>query len=162
MKPWPPERRMAYMAGIVVAGFVVMQLVGPDLPEARRVGDHGLVTDHMAVPSEIQATFRRACYDCHSNETHWPWYARVAPVSWLIVRDVRRGRVHLNFSDWWTDPQREPTQRQRLRFMCQDVRGDSMPPSSYVLMHPRARLTDGEAERICTWTERALDALSSR
>jgi hypothetical protein len=158
MKPRTTGRRLTCAAGLAILLLVGLQLVGPDLPEARP-GGHGPVTDHIDVPPEVLATLRRACYDCHSNETRWPWYARVAPASWLIVDDVRRGRVHLNFSDWWTDPGREPTQRQRMRFMCQDVRGDSMPPSSYLLMHPGARLREGESERICAWTERVLDRL---
>jgi hypothetical protein len=58
------------------------------------------VTQDVAAPGDVATILRRACYDCHSNETVWPWYAHVAPVSWLLHRDVVEGRRHLNFSEW--------------------------------------------------------------
>ncbi len=54
----------------------------------------------VEAPADVHAILERACYDCHSNRTRWPWYSSVAPVSWLVARDVRRGRKELNFTDW--------------------------------------------------------------
>jgi hypothetical protein len=106
---------------------------------------------HVQVPSEIDSMIRRACYDCHSNETRWPAYAWVAPVSWLVARDVRRARSDLNFSEWGTDPDREPTPTQRLGGICSDLRKGIMPP--------RARVSNIELERICQWTLEAREQL---
>lgn len=80
----------------------------------------------------------RACYDCHSNETVWPWYSNIAPVSWLVQRDVDSGRRHLNFSDWATTREKHE--------ISEVVSGGYMPPSQYLLMHPEAKLTNAEKQ----------------
>jgi hypothetical protein len=81
----------------------------------------------------------RACFDCHSNQTQWPWCADVAPVSWLIQFDVQRGRLALNFSEWDT-PQRG------LREMVGVLKEGEMPPAYYVLLHPSSRLNPSERD----------------
>jgi mono/diheme cytochrome c family protein len=78
----------------------------------------------------------RACFDCHSNETVWPWYSNVAPMSWLVQRDVDEGRETLNFSEW--------DRPQEAEEAAETVREGSMPPSQYLLTHPEARLSDAE------------------
>lgn len=94
----------------------------------------------------------RACFDCHSNETHWPLYAHVAPASWLVQWDVERGRAALNFSEWHR-PQKDADEA------AEEVRDGAMPPPPYALMHPHARLDAPERERLA----RGLDAtLGSR
>jgi hypothetical protein len=117
------------------------------------------MTAHIATPPAVEAILEKACYDCHSAETDWPWYSRVAPFSWLIVEDVRHGRSNLDFSSWSTDPDREPTPTQRLRWTCEEVRQRIMPPVSYRLLHPQARLTDEEADLLCDWAANALAGL---
>ena len=77
---------------------------------------------------------RRACFDCHSNETRWPWYSNIAPLSWLIQRDVEEGRDELNWSEW--DPDSEGDES------AETVIEGSMPPGSYSILHPEARLSD--------------------
>jgi hypothetical protein len=119
----------------------------------------GRLQEHVQVPADIDSILRRACYDCHSHETRWPAYARVAPVSWLVARDVRGARADLNFSAWSTDPDREPTPRQRLGGICSDLRKGIMPPRSYLLMHRSARVLPAEIERICQWTSAAREKL---
>ncbi|MDE3165935.1 MAG: heme-binding domain-containing protein [Acidobacteriota bacterium] len=92
---------------------------------------------------------RRACFDCHSNETVWPWYASVAPFSWLVGRDVAGGRRHLNFSQW-DRPQR------RAKDVAAEVRGGDMPPWFYLPMHPAARLTEAEKQLLISGAEKTL------
>jgi mono/diheme cytochrome c family protein len=90
---------------------------------------------------ETRALLARACFDCHSNQTVWPWYAAVAPVSWLLQHDVDDGRRHVNFSEW--------NRLQRgLRGVRNDVMGGKMPPWYYLPFHPRARLSDAEKENL--------------
>lgn len=90
-------------------------------------------------PPEVSAVLRRACYDCHSNETRWPIYSRIAPGSWLMARDVHRGRNHLNFSEWGSVDQDE---RQDDLETCWDqVESGQMPPRVYLPLHPSARLS---------------------
>jgi hypothetical protein len=108
----------------------------------------------IAAPAQIQALLTRACYDCHSNQTRWPWYSRVAPVSWLVARDVALGRKELNFSEWGTYyPQ---TRRRKLQWMGRALRARSMPPWVYRLMHPGARLTGAERALLDRWIESAI------
>jgi hypothetical protein len=90
---------------------------------------------------ETQALAERACFDCHSNETVWPWYSHVAPVSWLLQRDVDEGREHLNFSEW-DRPQDDADEAAEM------VREDEMPPWFYLPTHPEARLTDAEKQTL--------------
>src|SRR5690348_15928690 len=88
---------------------------------------------------DTRALIRRACFDCHSNETVWPWYSRVAPVSWLVQNDVDGGRSHLNFSEW------DHTQRHATDVAAQVKQGD-MPLWFYLPLHSAARLTGAEKE----------------
>lgn len=110
----------------------------------------------IAAPAQIEALLTRACYDCHSNQTRWPWYSWVAPVSWLIERDVALGREQLNFSEWRSYyPQ---TRTRKLQWMGRELREGSMPPWSYRLMHPRARLTEAERAMLVRWIESETSA----
>lgn len=86
---------------------------------------------------------KRACFDCHSNATRWPGYARVAPVSWLILHDVQEGRAALNFSEW-DRPQKEAKEA------AEEVREGQMPGRVYRLMHAEARLSDSERDQLAS------------
>ena len=107
------------------------------------------VTGELAAPPELHGILRRACYDCHSNETVWPWYSRVAPVSWLVASDVYEGREHLNFSTWNEYP---GERRTKLRMeISKEVREGEMPPFQYVPAHPEAKLSEGDKGVIHAW-----------
>ena len=95
------------------------------------------------------ALIHRACYDCHSNETVWPWYSNVAPISWLLQRDVNGGRSHLNFTQW-DQPQRHS------KDVAAEVKQGDMPPWFYLPMHPDARLTDAEKQVLVDGAEKSL------
>lgn len=100
---------------------------------------------------ETRELARHACFDCHSNETEWPLYSRVAPVSWLVQRDVAEGRAHLNFSEW-NRPQKEADEA------AEAVREGEMPMRIYQLMHAHARLSDADRQRLAAGLERTLGA----
>lgn len=100
-------------------------------------------------PAEVRAILRRACYDCHSHETVWPWYSRVAPLSFLIAHDVEEGREELNFSRWgFSDPAMEARARRRL---WHEVDEGEMPLWFYTPLHPEARLSEADKEILKTW-----------
>jgi len=108
----------------------------------------------LDAPPEIAALLRGSCYDCHSNETHWPFYARVAPLSWLVVHDVNRGRQELNFSEWNTYfPQ---TRHRKLQWIERSLTQEHMPPRIYTLMHPGSRLSAADRTTINNWIETQL------
>lgn len=108
------------------------------------------IEQDVPAPADVRAVLRRACYDCHSNETVWPWYSRIAPVSWMIARDVREGRAALNFSTW----NRLSTQQQieALHESWEEVEEGEMPPWFYLPPHPRARLTAADRESLRAWS----------
>lgn len=96
-----------------------------------------------------RALFKRACFDCHSNETVWPWYSHVAPASWMVQNDVDGGREHLNFSEW-DRPQ------QHAKDVAEEVRLGDMPPGIYLLLHAEAKLTDAEVQALMEGAGKSL------
>ena len=111
------------------------------------------VTSDIHAAADVKAVLQRACYDCHSNETTWPWYSRVAPVSWLVHRDVTEGRAVLNFSDWESLP---PEKRAKLqRESGEEVGEGEMPPRFYTPLHPHAVLSGADKELVRTWSQSA-------
>ena len=90
----------------------------------------------------------RACFDCHSNETRWPWYSSVAPVSWLVQRDVDEGRRRLNFSEWQGFIQGEEGRRGGLNELTEITQEGEMPPAIYLLMHADAHLSASEEQQL--------------
>jgi cytochrome c len=103
------------------------------------------------VPDEVRATLAQKCGDCHSNNTHWPLYSRVAPASWLVEHDVHEGREHLNLSAW--EQYSIDNRIDLLGKMGTQLRQGKMPLKQYVLLHPEARLSDAERKLILDWTK---------
>lgn len=102
-------------------------------------------------PPEVQALLRRSCFDCHSNETVWPWYAQIAPVSLLIARDVTNGRKEVNFSTWAKSD--EKRKARKLKEIAKEVGDGDMPLFYYVPLHPDAKLSAAERELIVKWAK---------
>lgn len=97
--------------------------------------------------TEAATVMERSCRDCHSNATTWPWYSSVAPVSWLVARDVNEGRKELNISEFGTYDAR--TQQHKLEEACDQVKEGEMPMWIYTIQHPDAKLQPGDVDRIC-------------
>ena len=104
-----------------------------------------------ALPPEVQGLLQRACFDCHSNETRWPWYSYIAPVSFLIAHDVRDGRRELNFSLW--NQYNDRRKARKFKEIVEQVEKKKMPQWYYVLVHPEAKLSDAEREIIMNWAK---------
>lgn len=110
----------------------------------------------VKVPQEIDRIIRRSCFDCHSHETKWPWYAHIAPSSWLVTSDVKNARSLLNFSNWDYKMFRSVG---RLDQMAQEVFDGKMPLPQYLLMHPSARLSQAEKDTLINWVEVAREEI---
>lgn len=104
-----------------------------------------------SVPADVQAILQRSCNDCHSNQTKWPWYSHIAPVSWFLVDHVNDGRAELSFSDWGTYPPKKAGHK--LEEICELVEKGEMPLESYLIMHRDAALTEGDKQVICNWAK---------
>jgi hypothetical protein len=111
--------------------------------------DNPATQNEIGASPEIMVILRRACYDCHSNETKWPWYSRVAPISWFVAGHVEHGRGNVNFSEW---PAFDMEEEEHLfEEMEEEVEGGEMPLKSYLILHPEARLTPEERETLLRW-----------
>jgi len=124
--------------------FVLIQVVRP----ARL---NPPVTLPLEAPEDVLAVLRESCFDCHSNETNWPWYSHVAPFSWLVAHDVNEGREHLNFSDWGGLDQRA---RRELGEECiEEIAEGEMPLWFYTPLHSGSRVDGTELAALRTWAE---------
>ncbi len=112
--------------------------------------DNPPVVGEIDAPAPTKAILRRACYPCHSNEVVWPWYAGVAPMSWMVGYDVHEGRKELNFSEWGTYT---PARRaKKLQEITEEITNGEMPPWYFVYpMHPEAKLSPDDRDAIDKW-----------
>jgi len=152
------KKRLKWIPAIAIAGFAMLQLTNVARTNPPVVPGHDLFSTN-APPPQIAAMLRGACYDCHSHETHWPWYGNVAPVSWWLDSHVRDARQELNFSEWPHDnPQRAGKKWNRV---ADAVRDGDMPLPSYARVHKAARLTDEQRKQLADWAEQEAQRLEA-
>jgi cytochrome c551/c552 len=143
------------LAALVVLIQLVPQSVFPTANPPVKPTNTVETRAHALTPA-VAAIVERSCYDCHSNRTVWPWYAKVAPVAWLLSHDVKEGRRELNFSDWAQyNPKRAA---HKLEEICEHVEQGEMPLWYYQPMHPASKLSAADKSAVCAWT-RAESAL---
>ena len=138
-------RRLILIAvAVLAAGFLFLQLI----PYGRAHDNPPVLAEPDWDSQQTRELAQRACFDCHSNDTAWPWYASVAPVSWLVQRDVDHGREHLNFTDWNQSHEEHGHEGHEPEDLVEAIREGEMPPATYLRLHPDARLTDAEREAL--------------
>ncbi len=125
------KRAIGILFLVGVLGLLLIQLV----PYGRDHTNPKVVAEPAWDSAKTRATAVIACFDCHSNETKWPWYSNIAPMSWLVQSDVNEGREHMNLSEWTPGQGSEAAEK---------VQADEMPPFQYLLAHPEARLSDAD------------------
>lgn len=138
---------------LVVSQFVRFSRTNPPVDPSRTI------EARTQAPPQVARILERACRDCHSNQTVWPWYSNIAPVSWLVINDVDDGRGQMNFSDW-TQYSAEGAAR-RLNRICDKLKSGDMPLWYYLPMHPNARLSAEDKAAVCAWTEAELGRLKT-
>ena len=135
---------------LLLLAVVAMQFIRPDRsnPKVNPAEDLAAVANP---PADVQAILKKACYDCHSNETVWPWYSNITPVNWFVVNHINEGREKLNFSTFGT---LSPADRsEALGEAAEAVREGEMPMSSYVLLHPEAKLDATQRQNLLNWLQ---------
>jgi hypothetical protein len=137
-----PRGGLRRLLTILVIALLVIFLVLQFIPIGR--SNPPVVSEPNWDSPETRDLAQRACFDCHSNETVWPWYSYVAPVSWPVVRDVVEGRQVLNFSDWGN----VRGEAREAGEMAEVLQEGEMPPAPYVNMHPDANLTSAERQQL--------------
>ncbi len=142
-------RRPFRTAALILVGMVAVASAVSDIRSPANV--QAPLLAGASVPPEVRAALDRACRDCHSEATRYPWYSYIAPVSWLINGDVKSGREHLNLSRW---NEYSVIRRERsLSEIANQVQDGGMPLSIYVAMHSSARLSKAEVAAIFDWTQ---------
>lgn len=149
-----PGARRKYGVTVVVAlgvVFAAIQLV----PFGHSHVNPPVTAEPTWNSPQTRALFQRACFDCHSNQTRWPWYSHVAPMSWLVQRDVDGGRSHLDFSQW-NQPQRH------AKDVAHEISSGAMPLWFYLPMHPAARLSAAEKQAMIAGAAATLGQQQAR
>ena len=132
----------------LVVIFALMQIYRPARTNPP-VDQSKTMERSMSIPPNVQTILSRACSDCHSSKTVWPWYSNVAPVSWMLTDHVNEARDEMNFSDWGTFSAKK--KHRRLEQICEQVNKREMPLPSYLWMHHDARLSPEDRNVICDW-----------
>jgi hypothetical protein len=104
----------------------------------------------IKAPEDIISIFKRACWDCHSNETIWPWYSKIAPFSWELARHVSNGRAYLNFSTW--EQYTKDEKNKKLEAIYKTIY-KAMPPPNYLFFHKNAKISEQDIKKIRIWTK---------
>jgi hypothetical protein len=129
-----------------VVGLVVLFVLIQFIPVDRH---NPPVESEISAPPEVKAILQRSCYDCHSNQTVWPWYSRIAPSSWMVASDVHEGREKLNFSTW--DQYSTQKQVKKRQEIWEKVSEGEMPPWLYTLAHHGVRLSADDRAILRAW-----------
>jgi hypothetical protein len=130
------------------AVFLAAQFFRPAKNLGEAYGAKEITASHAA-PAEVKQLLAVACYDCHSNRTHYPWYAEVQPVAWWLSQHVREGKAALNFSEFAALTKKRAVGK--LEDVADEVTNRHMPLSSYTLIHRDARLTDAQIKQLVDW-----------
>lgn len=123
---------------VLIALFLAIQL----LPIGKNHTNPAVVSEPNWDSPATRDLAKRACFDCHSNETVWPWYSNIAPVSWLVYFDTMEGRRNMNFSEWAQGGSQD------INEIAGVLQEGEMPPAQYLLMHPEAKLTAAEKQAL--------------
>jgi len=133
---------------MLLIAFAVIQCIQPARNKSGQVLQTD-ITNMYEVPADVQRVLKSACYDCHSNNTRYPWYSYIQPAGWWLAHHINEGKEELNFSDFGSySPRRRIS---KLRSIENSIHDGSMPLSSYTLLHRDARLTEEEKRLIIAW-----------
>jgi hypothetical protein len=148
---------LKWFAIILVVALIGIQFVRPALTNPP-VDESQTINAQLQMTPEVASILDRSCRDCHTNKTVWPWYTKLAPVSWWLADHVNEGRQNLNLSEWGKLP--KDRQDRKLRQMCDEILDGAMPLPSYLPMHSAAKLSDQDKKMLCGWTDKERERLA--
>ena len=144
---------------VLVALFIIIQFFRP----ARNIGEvipAKEITAAVAVPDDVLGVLENSCFDCHSNNTRYPWYVNIQPAGWFMSGHIREAKRSLNFSEFATYSPRR--QYDKLNAIVENVNDGEMPLPSYLLIHTDAKLSAGQKENIVAWVTSALGSMKTK
>jgi hypothetical protein len=140
----------------LLAVLVIIQFIRPAWNKSESESANE-ITKVLVVPDSVRTILHNACYDCHSNNTSYPWYSNIQPVAWYLANDIKKAKGQLNFDDFAGYPVRR--QRGKLSAIADEVSDNGMPLPSYRLMHKNARLSQEEKAHLINWAQHSQDIL---
>ncbi|MBA4318526.1 MAG: cytochrome C [Flavobacterium sp.] len=144
--------------GLII--FLLMQLYQP----ARNISFEQDITGNFTkvynVPKNVEIILRTSCYDCHSNNTYYPWYSYIQPVRFFMESHIKEGKENLNFNEWGNYSDRK--QNNKLDRIAKQIESNEMPLSSYTLIHKNAILTASQKKEVLDWINKIEDSISSQ
>jgi len=139
------------IGGGIIMVLLAIQFIRPSKNfSSDTAGPNDITTQHATSP-QVKAILSKACYDCHSDNTRYPWYAEVQPVSWWLANHVKDGKRHLNFSQFGGYTPKRASKR--IKDVIEETKSHEMPLASYTLIHREAKLTDEEIAALTAWAE---------
>lgn len=151
MKKW-----LKYTGLVLLVALVIMQFFRGEKPAVTTENPDDIHTE-LEISAPVSSMLKSACYDCHSNETRYPWYASVAPISWLVIHDTEEGRAELNFSEWSTFSDRR--KKRKLEEIVEEVKSGNMPMPIYTITHADARLSESQVQELVAWAQARFDEM---
>lgn len=144
------KNRTIKIISIIIIVAIVLLVIIQFIPYGKDHTNPPVVSELNWDSQQTRDLTKRACFDCHSNETLWPWYSNLAPISWLVYRDVVEGRSRLNFSDWQNNRLEGPGELTSI------INEGEMPPFQYLLMHSSAKLSSTEKSDLINGLQKTL------
>lgn len=146
-----------FLALVIV--FIAIQFIQPPRNRNGQVL-HADITKTVNVPDNVLIIFQKACYDCHSDNTRYPWYMNLQPMGWVMAYHIKTGKGNLNFSEFGSYSKRK--QANKLRAIGKSIQEGSMPISSYTSMHADAKLSEENKKMILSWITKTRDSLLAK
>ncbi|MEJ6982460.1 heme-binding domain-containing protein [Pedobacter sp. P351] len=144
---------------ILLAVFTLMQFFQPNRNSGKTASAND-ITKVYPVPDNVQAILKKACYDCHSNSTRYPWYTYIQPFGWMMNSHIKEGKAELNFNEFGSYSARR--QRSKIKAIAGSIKDGSMPLDSYTLIHRDAKLNNTEKNLILNWLRRIEEESSQQ
>ncbi len=141
-------------------GLLILVIAIQFIQPARNKSEQSLPTDFakiFVVPGNVESVLQNACYDCHSNNTSYPWYSGIQPMAWMMARHIKNGKAELNFSDFGSYKSRR--QVSKLKGIANQIKDDEMPITAYKMMHKNARLSKEQKDLVTGWMNKTADSL---
>ena len=153
------------MKGIkkILLGLLVILIIIQFLHPARNKSGQDMPNDiskMVAMPGDVQVMLKKACYDCHSNNTNYPWYTAIQPFHWFMNYHIQSGKEELNFNEFGTYTPRR--QQSKLRSIENSLKDGTMPLSAYTLIHRNAILSEAEKRLMINWVQNSRDSLNKK
>lgn len=151
-------KRLKKILLAILIVVIVIQFIQPARNESGQVSPTDIEKTY-SVPHDVKVILKNACYDCHSNNTRYPWYVNTQPMAWIMSGHIKDGKEKLNFSEFGSYPTRR--QASKLKGIANSIKDDIMPLTSYKLMHNTAKLSQADKTLIINWMQKQADSLSS-